>query len=118
MMGLTMVIGIVTEVAILFFAEIDTSGEIGVGQLQAATKARLRPILMTSSIAILALMPLALGIGAGSEMQRPLAITIIAGLVTAVPLVLLVMPALFLVVDRLGRAKPPRSPVSQGSAAT
>lgn len=50
---------------------------------------------MTSSIAILALLPLALGIGTGSEIQRPLAITIISGLVLAVPLVLLVMPALF-----------------------
>ena len=106
MMGLTMVIGIVTEVAIFFFAEIDTTGEIGARQLREAMQARLRPILMTSSIAILALLPLALGIGAGSEMQRPLAITIIAGLVTAVPLVLLVMPALFLVADRAGGGKP------------
>ena len=50
---------------------------------------------------ILALMPLALGLGAGSEMQRPLAITIISGLVVAVPLVLLGMPSLFLFYDRL-----------------
>ena len=66
-------------------------------------KMRLRPILMTSSIAILALMPLALGLGAGSEMQRPLAITIISGLVVAVPLVLLGMPSLFLFYDRLAQ---------------
>ena len=46
-------------------------------------------------------MPLALGLGAGSEMQRPLAITIISGLVVAVPLVLLGMPSLFLFYDRL-----------------
>lgn len=101
MMGLTMVIGIVTEVAVFYFAELDTSGEIGVDELMHAAKMRLRPILMTSSIAILALMPLALGLGAGSEMQRPLAITIISGLVVAVPLVLLGMPSLFLFYDRL-----------------
>ncbi|MBC7576936.1 MAG: efflux RND transporter permease subunit, partial [Tardiphaga sp.] len=107
MMGLTMVIGIVTEVAIFFFAEVDTNGPIGVAQLHEAMQARLRPILMTSSIAILALSPLALGIGAGSEMQRPLAITIISGLITAVPLVLVVMPSLFLVLDRIGAKKRP-----------
>ena len=99
MMGLTMVIGIVTEVAIFFFAEIDTNQAIGHQDLLRACAARLRPILMTSAIAILALMPLALGIGTGSEMQRPLAITIISGLLIAVPLVLFVMPSLFLLFD-------------------
>lgn len=103
MMGLTMVIGIVTEVAIFYFAELDTGKEISAGELMHAARMRLRPILMTSSIAILALMPLALGLGAGSEMQRPLAITIISGLVVAVPLVLLGMPSLFLFYDRLPR---------------
>lgn len=101
MMGLTMVIGIVTEVAVFYFAELDTSREIGAAELVHAARMRLRPILMTSSIAILALMPLALGLGAGSEMQRPLAITIISGLVVAIPLVLLGMPTLFLLYDRL-----------------
>ncbi len=100
MMGLTMVIGIVTEVAIFFFAELDTDQAIGHDDLLRACAARLRPILMTSAIAILALMPLALGIGTGSEMQRPLAITIISGLLIAVPLVLFVMPGLFLMFDR------------------
>jgi CzcA family heavy metal efflux pump len=105
MMGLTMVIGIVTEVAVFYFAEVDTTRQIGPAQLLRACAARLRPILMTSLIAILALLPLALGLGAGSEMQRPLAITIIAGLVTAVPLVLLFMPSFFLAIDRYRRAE-------------
>ena len=100
MMGLTMVIGIVTEVAIFYFAELDVTGKIGPEDLIDAARMRLRPILMTSSIAILALMPLALGLGAGSAMQRPLAITIISGLLVAVPLVLLVMPALFHAMNR------------------
>lgn len=99
MMGLTMVIGIVTEVAVFFFAEVDTRSEVTPGDLRHAAHMRLRPILMTSTIAILALSPLALGLGTGSAMQRPLAITIIAGLVVAVPLVLLVMPLLFLRFD-------------------
>lgn len=100
MMGLTMVIGIVTEVAVFFFAEVDTRrSEVTLSDLRHAAHMRLRPILMTSTIAILALSPLALGLGTGSAMQRPLAITIIAGLVVAVPLVLLVMPLLFLRFD-------------------
>ncbi len=103
MMGLTMVLGIVTEIAVFYFAEIDVSREIRPADLLRAGRLRLRPILMTSLIAILALLPLALGIGAGSQMQRPLAITIISGLVVAVPLVLLGMPGLFLVLQSIGR---------------
>jgi multidrug efflux pump subunit AcrB len=55
---------------------------------------------MTSLIAILALMPLALGVGTGSAMQSPLAIAIISGLVAAIPLVLVVMPVIY---SRLSR---------------
>lgn len=101
MMGLTMIIGIVTEVAIFYFAELDTGADIEVGDLLRAAQMRLRPILMTSLIAILALMPLALGIGTGSQMQRPLAITIISGLLVAVPLVLVFMPTLFRLLQSL-----------------
>jgi multidrug efflux pump subunit AcrB len=50
---------------------------------------------MTTIAAILALMPLALGLGQGSAMQQPLAIAIISGLVVQMPLVLLVMPLAF-----------------------
>ncbi|WP_347252804.1 efflux RND transporter permease subunit [Dokdonella sp.] len=102
MIGLTMVVGIVTEVAIFFFAEIDTRLPIGSPELSGAAAARLRPILMTTSIAMLALLPLALGLGEGAEMQRPLAITIVSGLIFAVPLVLLVMPGLFSLLDHVG----------------
>jgi multidrug efflux pump subunit AcrB len=49
---------------------------------------------MTTFAAILALLPLALGIGQGSAMQQPLAIAIIAGLIFSLPLVLIVLPAL------------------------
>lgn len=90
----------------LFFSRIpadpqlETSGPIYIEDLKQAATARLRPILMTSLIAILALMPLALGIGSGSEMQRPLAITIIAGLLVAVPMVLVAMPAIFWFIDK------------------
>ena len=55
---------------------------------------RMRAISMTTFAAILALLPLALGIGQGSAMQQPLAIAIIAGLIFSLPLVLIVLPAL------------------------
>jgi multidrug efflux pump subunit AcrB len=58
---------------------------------------------MTSLIAILALAPLALGIGTGAAMQQPLAIAIIAGLIAAVPIVLILMPAVYLLLVRLPR---------------
>jgi multidrug efflux pump subunit AcrB len=61
---------------------------------------------MTTLAAILALLPLALGLGQGSAMQQPLAIAIICGLVVQMPLVLVVMP---LLVELLGRA-PLRGP--------
>lgn len=95
MMGLTMTVGIVAELAVFYFAELELAHASPAAVLVAAGQRRLRPILMTTLIAILALMPLALGVGSGAEMQAPLAIAIIAGLVVALPLVLLAMPALY-----------------------
>jgi multidrug efflux pump subunit AcrB len=95
MMGMTMIIGIVTEIAIFYFAELNTHSHHGINELIISGTMRLRPILMTTVIAILALMPLAVGIGTGSSMQQPLAIAIISGLIFALPLVLLVMPTLY-----------------------
>jgi multidrug efflux pump subunit AcrB len=96
MMGMTMIVGIVTEIAVFYFAELDTGAQVNHAVLVSAGRYRLRPILMTSLIAILALMPLALGIGTGSAMQTPLAIAIISGLAAAVPLVLVMMPVIYL----------------------
>jgi cobalt-zinc-cadmium resistance protein CzcA len=56
---------------------------------------RLRPVLMTASIAALALVPLLFASGPGSEVQRPLAIVVISGLVTCTALTLLLLPTLF-----------------------
>lgn len=56
---------------------------------------RLRPVLMTATVALLALTPLALATGVGSEVQRPLAVVVIGGLVTSTGLTLLVLPVLF-----------------------
>lgn len=97
MMGMTMIVGIVTEVAIFYVSEyqdLPTDLETNAA-LVLAGKNRLRPIAMTTCAAILALLPLALGIGQGAAMQQPLAIAIISGLLVQLPLVLVVLPALF-----------------------
>jgi CzcA family heavy metal efflux pump len=102
MMGMTMIVGIVTEVAIFYFSEY-FSLPPGTGLAEALIAAgtnRMRPIIMTTLAAILTLLPLALAIGQGSAMQQPLAIAIIAGLMLQLPLVLLVMPVLFSVLER------------------
>jgi len=98
MMGMTMIVGIVTEIAVFYFSEYELLTREGISHDRAVVEAgvnRFRPIAMTTIAAILALMPLALGLGQGSAMQQPLAIAIISGLVVQMPLVLLVMPLAF-----------------------
>jgi len=96
LMGMTMIIGIATEMAIFYVSEyIELLRIMSASQaLREASHNRLRPITMTTLAAILTLLPLALAIGHGSGIQQPLAIAIIAGLVIQFPLVLLAMPAL------------------------
>ena len=94
LMGLTMVIGMVTELVIFFLAEIDRDRPVTAEALREAGSKRLRPIVMSALIAVLTLSPLALGLSRGSGLQQPLATAIIFGLTAAVPLVLLFLPAL------------------------
>jgi CzcA family heavy metal efflux pump len=97
MMGMTMIIGMVTEVAIFYFSEqqeLRQSTDLRTSLIDAGIN-RMRPIAMTTIAAILTLLPLAFAIGQGSEMQQPLAIAIISGLILQLPLVLLMMPVLF-----------------------
>jgi multidrug efflux pump subunit AcrB len=100
LMGMVMIVGNVTEVAIFYYAEYE---ELHRAQapaapmdkyLIAAGRYRMRAITMTTVAAILALLPLALAIGQGSGMLQPLAIAIIAGLVAQLPMVLFILPAL------------------------
>ena len=102
MMGMTMIVGIVTEVAIFYFSEFKSiqesagnAADDSRNPLLEAGHNRMRPILMSTLAAILTLLPLALAIGRGSQMQQPLAVAIIAGLLVQVPLVLLVMPVVY-----------------------
>lgn len=65
-----------------------------------ASHDRLRPVLMTAAVASLGFLPMALSNGAGAEVQRPLATVVIGGLVTATLLTLLVLPALYYLVEK------------------
>lgn len=109
MMGMTMIVGIVTELSIFYFSELAEIRHQATPEdpapnlrdaLLAAGQNRMRAILMSTLAAILTLLPLALAIGRGAQMQQPLAIAIIAGMLTAVPLVLVVMPVLYAVLHR------------------
>jgi CzcA family heavy metal efflux pump len=96
LMGMTMIIGISTEMAIFYVSEFtELSTHMPPHEaLREASRNRLRPITMTTLAAIVTLLPLALAIGPGSGIQQPLALSIIAGLLLQFPTVLLAMPVL------------------------
>ena len=103
MMGMTMIVGIVTEVSIFLFSEYRDLLGSGMPRHEALVQAgvnRMRPIAMTTLAAILALLPLALALGQGSQMQQPLAVAIIAGLLVQMPLVLVLTPVLYALLAR------------------
>ena len=95
-MGMTMIIGIGTEMTIFLVSEyVDLARDMPArAALLEASRNRFRPIAMTTLAAILTLMPLALALGRGSGRQQPLSIAIIAGLTVEFPLVLLTAPVL------------------------
>ena len=102
--GLLMLIGIVVKNGILLVDYTNQLRSRGMDRDEAVLKAaptRLRPILMTTLAAILGMLPLALGIGTGSEMYVPLATTVIGGLATSTMLTLFVVPTVYTLFDDL-----------------
>jgi Cu/Ag efflux pump CusA len=94
--GLIMIVGIIGENSIFTIQQFLTElkGSDVKGALIYAISARLRPKLMTATGAIVALTPLALGLGTGAQMHQPLAIAVIGGLLIALPLLLIILPGL------------------------
>jgi CzcA family heavy metal efflux pump len=94
--GLIMIVGIIGENSIFTFLQFKENLHVqSVNEsVEYAISTRLRPKLMTALGAIIALMPLALGIGAGAEMHQPLAIAVIGGFLIALPLLLIVLPTM------------------------
>ena len=94
--GLIMIVGIIGENSIFTFLQFRENLQMQPvdESIEYAISTRLRPKLMTALGAIIALMPLALGIGAGAEMHQPLAIAVIGGFLIALPLLLIVLPSM------------------------
>jgi CzcA family heavy metal efflux pump len=101
--GIIMIVGIIAENAIFtvnqFKANFKESGDVD-QSINYAIALRIRPKLMTAIGAILALMPLAMGIGLGAQMQQPLAVAVIGGFMAGLPMLLLVFPSLMRVIYR------------------
>jgi CzcA family heavy metal efflux pump len=97
-MGLILLVGLVVKngIMLLDFSErLHQHGEPFDTAIAHAGHIRLRPILMTTFCTLFGLLPLALGLGAGAEMQKPLALAVIGGLALSTPVTLLAVPGLY-----------------------
>ena len=105
LVGVILLIGIVKKNAIMMIdfalAAERTEGKSPAASIEEACRLRFRPILMTTAAALLGAVPLALGTGTGSELRRPLGVTIIGGLIVSQLLTLYTTPVVYLSLDRL-----------------
>ncbi|MGA9341715.1 MAG: efflux RND transporter permease subunit [Rhodanobacteraceae bacterium] len=102
-MALVLLIGLVKKNAIMmidFALVAEREGRTPLDAIREACIVRFRPIMMTTMVAILAASPLAIGIGAGAELRRPLGIALIGGLIVSQSITLLSVPALYLTFAR------------------
>ncbi len=103
LIGIIMLAGIVVNNAIVlvdYINRLRKRGEDRISAVITAGRVRLRPILMTTATTVLGLLPLALGIGEGAEIRTPLAVTVIAGLISSTVLTLIVIPVVYTLLDR------------------
>ena len=95
LMGSVLLVGLVVKNGVLLLEEAERRVEIGEPPREAVREAglrRVRPIVMTTLATLAGLAPLALGVGAGAELQRPLALTVIGGLITSTLATLVLLP--------------------------
>jgi multidrug efflux pump subunit AcrB len=107
LLGAILLIGLVVKNGILLLHRADDRVRAGSSiedALAEAGSVRLRPILMTTLCTLVGLVPLCLGLGAGAEMHRPLAIAVMGGLVVSTPATLFAVPALYVWLNRRRRA--------------
>jgi multidrug efflux pump subunit AcrB len=109
LMGLILLVGLIVKngIILLDFTRLRMQrGDVSLeAAIREAARIRLRPILMTTLCTLFGLLPLALGVGTGSELQRPLALAVIGGLALSTPITLFVVPTLVLAL-RGGRPRP------------
>jgi Cu/Ag efflux pump CusA len=107
--GLIMIVGIIGENAIFTYLQFRESFKENKNiddSIVYSISTRLRPKLMTALGAIIALMPLALGIGTGAQLHQPLAIAVIGGFIIALPLLLIVLPSMLRMINRKRKTLP------------
>jgi multidrug efflux pump subunit AcrB len=101
-MGLILLVGLIVKNGIILLDftrhRMQTEGVPLDRALVEAGGVRLRPILMTTLCTLFGLLPLSLGLGAGSEMQRPLALAVIGGLTLSTPITLFLVPTLLVAI--------------------
>ncbi len=103
-MGLILLVGLVVKNGIMlldFSEKLHAEGEPFEAAIAHAGRIRLRPILMTTFCTLFGLLPLALGLGAGAELQKPLALAVIGGLALSTPVTLLAVPGLYAAIKAL-----------------
>jgi len=101
--GVIMLAGIVVNNAIVLvdlINQLRRAGQEVTAAILEASRARLRPILMTTSTTVLGLLPMALGFGEGAEVRAPMAVAVIGGLVVSTLLTLVVIPVVYSLLDR------------------
>ena len=104
LIGFVFLLGLSNKNAILIVDYINQLRRIGLNRTDAILKAgpvRLRPIMMTTAATILGMVPIALGLGAGSELRSPMAIAIAGGLISSTILSLIVVPVVYTLLDDL-----------------
>jgi multidrug efflux pump len=111
--GMILLIGLVSKNSILLVTyanDLRARGMDAVAAMTEAGRIRLRPILMTSVAAVFGALPIAMGLGAGAASRRPLGYAIIGGLVVSTLLTLFLVPAVFVVFEKLRRNRPMPAP--------
>jgi multidrug efflux pump len=107
--GMILLIGLVSKNSILLVTyanQLRLEGHDALSAMREAGRIRLRPILMTSVATIFGAMPIALGLGAGAGSRRPLGYSIIGGMLLSTMLTLFLVPAVFVVFERLRKSRP------------
>jgi multidrug efflux pump subunit AcrB len=119
LMGVIMMAGVVVSNSILIVEFTNSLHKRGMALLEAtiqACKVRLRPILMTSLATLLGMIPMALGLEAGSEQYAPLARAIIGGLAVSVVVTMFLVPAVYLVIHGRRERRVGNTAVAEGRA--
>jgi cobalt-zinc-cadmium resistance protein CzcA len=120
--GFIALFGVAVQNGVIMVSNLNHTRDEGIPLGEAVVRGaleRLRPVLMTATVATLGLVPAALARGIGSDVQRPLATVVVGGLVSATMLTLVVLPALYYVERRFVQRAPasPAEPVGEGHEA-